>query len=97
VKIDKTLILKLENLARLQLSDHERGKMESDLNKMLGLVSKMDELQLEDVKPLVHLTDDVNVLRSDKISEKTDRKDALKNAPKHDENGFLVPKVIKKP
>lgn len=70
--------------------------MESDLNKMLGLVSKMDELQLDDVKPLIHMTEAVNVMRPDKISEKTDRKDALKNAPKHDNLGFLVPKVIKK-
>jgi len=96
VKIDKTLILKLENLARLQLSNEERGKMESDLNKMLGLVGKMDELDLDNVEPLVHLTDTVNVLRPDEISEKTDRKEALKNAPKHDDKGFLVPKVIKK-
>lgn len=96
MKIDNALILKLENLARLQLSDQERDKMESDLNKMLGMVSKMDELQLDDVDPLVHLTDAVNVWRPDIISEKTDRGEALKNAPKHDNKGFLVPKVIKK-
>lgn len=95
MKIDNALILKLENLARLQLSDAERATMSTDLNKMLDLVSKMDELELDDIEPLVHLTDAVNVLRPDTISEKTDRGDALKNAPKHDEEGFLVPKVIK--
>ena len=95
MNIDNTLILKLENLARLQLSETERAAMNKDLNKMLDLVSKMDELELDDVKPLVHLTDAVNVLRPDIISEKTNRSDALKNAPKHDEEGFLVPKVIK--
>jgi len=95
VEIDKSLILKLENLARLQLSDAERKNMGADLNKMLGLVGKMDELKLDDVEPLVHLTDTVNVLRPDQITEKTNRVDALKNAPKHDDEGFLVPKVIK--
>ncbi len=95
MEIDKSLILKLENLARLQLSDEERTSMSSDLNKMLNLVGKMDELQLADVKPLIHLTDEVNVLRPDNITEKTTREEALKNAPKHDDEGFLVPKVIK--
>ncbi len=95
MKIDNSLILKLENLARLQLSGEERAMMNSDLNKMLDLVSKMDELELDHIEPLVHLTDAVNVLRPDIITEKTTRRDALKNAPDHDENGFLVPKVIK--
>lgn len=95
MKINKALILKLENLARLQLSEQERENMETDLNKMLDLVSKMDELDIDDVKPLVHLIDAVNVLRLDTITEKTNREDALKNAPKHDNEGFLVPKVIK--
>jgi len=95
VKINNSLILKLENLARLQLSDEERATMSTDLNKMLDLVSKMDELDLDNIEPLVHLTNAVNVLRPDNISEKINRKDALKNAPKHDEEGFLVPKVIK--
>ena len=94
MKIDKPLILKLENLARLQLSPAERENMESDLNKMLGMVSKMDELDLDHIKPLIHLTDNVNVLRPDEITERTDRVDALKNAPKHDDKGFLVPRVI---
>ena len=94
MKIDKPLIQKLENLARLQLSPTERENMESDLNKMLGMVSKMDELDLDHVKPLIHLTDNVNVLRPDEITGRTDRVDALKNAPKHDDKGFLVPKVI---
>ena len=94
MEFDRPLILKLEILARLQLIPSERENMESDLNKMLGMVSKMDELNLDNVKPLIHLTDNVNVLRPDKITERTNRVDALKNAPKHDDNGFLVPKVI---
>lgn len=95
MEIDKSLILKLENLARLQLSDEERTTMSSDLNKMLDMVGKMDELELKDTEPLIHLTDAVNVLRPDKITEKTTREEALKNAPKNDDEGFLVPKVIK--
>ena len=95
MEIDKDLILKIENLARLQLSEQERASMSSDLNKMLDLVGKMDELDLEKIKPLIHLTDTVNVLRPDNITEKITRDEALKNAPKRDDEGFLVPKVIK--
>lgn len=93
--VNKALILKLEKLASLELSDTERSGFEQDLNNILLMVSKMDELKLDEVQPLTHLSDTTNNLRPDEVKGETDRTAALALAPKADEEGFLVPKVIR--
>lgn len=94
MQVDKTLILKLEKLARLKLSDSERNKIQGDLNNILKMVGKLEELDLEGVAPLVYINEEVNVLREDEIKHQVDRAAALSNAPDKNEEHFKVPKVI---
>ena len=42
------------------------------------------------------MSDEVNVLRADEITEETSQEDALKNAPQKDSDYFKVPTVLKK-
>lgn len=94
--IDIALISRLEHLARLELSEAERKSLLKDLNEILAMVAKMDELDTTGVDPLVYVTEEVNVLRADDIEHQVDRKSALMNAPDHNEEYFKVPKVIDK-
>lgn len=94
MQIDKNLILKLETLARLELSDAERDKLQGSLNDILRMVEKLDELNTEGVAPLVYINEDVNVLRDDVVKNELSREDALKNAPAQNGVFFKVPKVI---
>lgn len=96
MKIDHELILKLEKLARLKLSEDQRSKMIEDLNDMLKMVNKLEELDLDNVEPLLHLSNQYNVTRTDKVEDHMDRDAALANAPDSDNEYFKVPKVIKK-
>jgi aspartyl-tRNA(Asn)/glutamyl-tRNA(Gln) amidotransferase subunit C len=94
MQIDKNLILKLETLARLELSDAERDKLQGSLNDILKMVEKLDELNTEGVEPLVYINEDVNVLREDVVKNELSREDALSNAPSQNGVFFKVPKVI---
>ncbi len=94
MQIDKNLILKLETLARLELSDAERDKLQGSLNDILQMVEKLDELDTEGVEPLVYINEDVNVLREDVVKNELSREDALSNAPSQNGVFFKVPKVI---
>ena len=94
--IDKELILKLENLAKLELSGDERSQLTGDLNNILSMVEKLQELNTEGVEPLVYINEEVNKLREDKINNQVSQKEALKNAPQQDGTYFKVPKVLKK-
>ncbi len=94
MKIDKPLISKLEELARLELSEAEREALRGDLNEILQMVEKLEELDLEDVEPLVYVHEAPNTPRTDRVRGELSREAALRNAPQSDGEFFLVPKVI---
>lgn len=94
MKIDKPLISKLEELARLELSEAEREALRGDLNEILQMVEKLEALDLEGVEPLVYVHEAPNAPRSDQVQGELPREAALRNAPQSDGEFFLVPKVI---
>ncbi|MFI5132963.1 MAG: Asp-tRNA(Asn)/Glu-tRNA(Gln) amidotransferase subunit GatC [Chitinophagales bacterium] len=96
MEVNDAMVDKLAHLARLKFEDAEKAEIKSDLQKMITFVEKLNELDLTGVEPLLHMSDEVNVLREDEIKGSISREDALKNAPLHDEQFFKVPKVIRK-
>ncbi|WP_419701902.1 Asp-tRNA(Asn)/Glu-tRNA(Gln) amidotransferase subunit GatC [Mucilaginibacter sp. NFX135] len=94
--IDKETVEKVAHLARLELSETEKQEMIKDMSKILDFMAKLNELDTTGVEPLVYMTGDVNVLRDDVVKQQITHQEALENAPKHDENYFLVAKVIEK-
>ena len=94
MKADRNLILKLENLARLELTEVEREKLQGSLSDILTMVEKLEELNTEGVEPLVYINEEVSILREDIVKNQLSQSDALKNAPDHNKAHFKVPKVI---
>ena len=94
MKIDKNLILKLEDLSRLKLSDEERESMVSNLSDMLKLVEKLKELPTDNVEPLIYVNGETNIWRNDESETLISTEMAVKNAPEAQENFFSVPRVI---
>lgn len=94
--VDDALIDKLSRLAMLRFSEAERVQIKSDLEKMIGFVDKLKELDTTGVEPLMHMSLNRDVLRDDEPGNMLDRDVALDNAPLHDGVYFMVPKVIKK-
>jgi aspartyl-tRNA(Asn)/glutamyl-tRNA(Gln) amidotransferase subunit C len=94
MQIDKALILRLEHLTRLELSEEEREGLRKDLNDILAMVEKLRELDTDQVEPLVYLNEESNMLREDEVSGQAGREEALRSAPQTDGVFFRVPKVI---
>jgi len=94
MKVDESLILRLEKLARLELSETERTTFQGDLNNILEMVEKLSEVDTTGVEPLRHVIDTAKSWRKDEIQQPISKADALKNAPNHDEDYFKVLKVI---
>jgi aspartyl-tRNA(Asn)/glutamyl-tRNA(Gln) amidotransferase subunit C len=92
--INSELISRLEHLARLELTDQERAALQTDLNKILQMVEKLQELDTTHVEPLVYLNEEGNVWREDEVKYQVDRAAALQNAPDQDGTFFKVAKVI---
>jgi aspartyl-tRNA(Asn)/glutamyl-tRNA(Gln) amidotransferase subunit C len=96
MKITDEMINHLAHLARLEFSAEEKTELKQDLEKMIGFVEKLKEVDTTGVEPLMHITDAVNVLREDAAEKTITKQEALLNAPQTDGNFFIVPKVIKK-
>ena len=96
MEVNDALIDKLSNLARLQFEEDEKAGIKNDLQRMIQFVEKLNELDTTGVAPLLHMSDNINVLREDEIRGSISTEEGLKNAPLHDHHFYKVPKVIKK-
>lgn len=96
MRVDDALIDKLSRLAMLDFDDQEKAEIKADLEKMIGFIDKLSELDTAGVEPLLHMAGEVNVLRNDVPGGMLLQEEALQNAALHNGQAFLVPKVIKK-
>ena len=96
MEVNNKLIEDIAKLSKLKFDESSSEKMKDDLEKILAFVDKLNEMDTEGVEPLIYMSDEVNVLRADEISEETEQDEALKNAPQKDSDYFKVPTVLKK-
>ena len=94
MQVDFPLVDKIATLARLEFSGEEKEQIRGDLEKILTFVEKLNELDTDNVDPLIYVTDETNVVREDEVKKLASHEDALRNAPKKDSDYFRVPKVI---
>jgi aspartyl-tRNA(Asn)/glutamyl-tRNA(Gln) amidotransferase subunit C len=94
MNVDEALVLKLEKLARLKLTDTEKEKLKNDLDKIINMFSMVAEVNTENVAPLIHMSNETNVLREDVIGNHLDISKMNDVAPLIKHNMFAVPKVI---
>lgn len=97
MQVDDALIEKLSRLSMLDFNEVEKEEIKNDLQKMIGFVDKLKELDTTGVEPLLHMSSETDVLREDVPGNMLTREEALQNAAQHDGTYFNVPKVIKKP
>lgn len=96
MQVNDALVEKLSRLAMLRFDAAERDALKADLEKMISFVDKLKELDTAGIEPLLHITDEAVVLRDDLPANMLAKEEALQNAPLHNGDFFLVPKVIKK-
>ena len=96
MEVNNTLVDKLASLARLQFNATEAEGIKNDLQRMIKFVEKLNEVDTTGVAPLLHMSEQVNILREDVQQGSSSRAEGLQNAPVHDNEFFKVPKVIKR-
>lgn len=87
-------VQKVALLARLKLTPDELDRMTSQLNQIVEYVEQLREVDTTDVEPLAHPLPVTNVFRPDEVRPSLPREEALRNAPDHDGEFFLVPPVL---
>ena len=84
----------IAQLARLDLSDAEIAKFQSQLGQILSHVEKLGRVDVSGVEPTAHTNQVVNVFREDAPRDWFTPEVALANAPRSANGLFIVPKVI---
>ncbi|MFP4687457.1 MAG: Asp-tRNA(Asn)/Glu-tRNA(Gln) amidotransferase subunit GatC [bacterium] len=87
-------IKKLATLSRLDLSEQERGELSEDLNEILSLAEKINEVDTSGVEPTYHALPLNNVMRADEERPSPDPQKVLRHAPDASDGYFVVPRVI---
>ena len=93
-KIDIKTVDEIAHLARLEFNDDAKQGIITDMNRMLDFVEKLNELNTDNIEPLIYMTQEQNVLREDEPQITLTQKEALRNAPQKDTDYFKAPKVI---
>ena len=81
-------------LAKLELSPEEKEQAKKDMSDMLDYVSKLNELDTENVEAMSHTFSYNNVFREDVVTNGDDRDEILANAPAKKDGAFMVPKTV---
>lgn len=97
MEVDIKTLERISVLAKLQFNEEEKKGILEDMNKMLGFVNKLKELDTEGEEPLIYLMDENRELREDTVKMEISQEEALKNAPEKDSDFIKVPKVLSKP
>ena len=96
MEVNDALVEKLADLSRLHFNDKEKEDIKKDLQRMIAFVEKLNELDTTGVPPLLHMSENSNILREDIVNGSISREEGLKNAGLHDGLFFKVPKVIRR-
>lgn len=87
-------VLKIANLARLQIKADEVEQYAKDLSSIIGLVEQMNAIDTKDILPMAHPLDATQRLRKDEVREENQRERFQSVAPAAEKGLYLVPKVI---
>ncbi len=92
--ISKEIVLKTAKLARIYIPEEKVNLYTEEISKIVDLIDKLNEINTENVEPLVNVDEFSIECQEDEITAGNCAEQILKNAPKEKLGYFVVPKVI---
>lgn len=94
MSVDHATVKKIASLARIAISDAEVEALAPELNKILGFVEQLGEVDVTGIEPMTAVIPNTLRLREDVVTDGNVREKVLANAPQAEHGFFAVPKVI---
>lgn len=95
MKLSKQQIEHVAKLARLGLTEKEKGTFQKKLSSILGFVQKLNEADTNEVEPTAHITGLKNVMREDKAGAvNTNQRTKILNLAPKKKDGYVKVKAI---
>lgn len=96
MKITEETVDHIAHLARLEFEGERKEAIRMDLERIITFMDKLQEVETENVEPLIFMSSEINRLRDDVSARTVTQDEALKNAPQRDSDYFRIPKVLDK-
>ena len=93
-KVEKIDVPYVANLARLHLSDEETDLFQKQLADIVKYIRELQMVDIDGVESTLHAVPIRNVFRPDKEHPGIGSDAVLSNAPLHDGQQFVVPKIV---
>ena len=85
----------IAELSRLELSDEQSAKLQQEMERIVGYIDELKELNVDGVEPTAHAAPLSNVWREDEVKESYPRSEMFANAPGIiNENLIKLPRVL---
>ncbi|WP_457302836.1 Asp-tRNA(Asn)/Glu-tRNA(Gln) amidotransferase subunit GatC [Phyllobacterium sp. P5_D12] len=94
MSVDISTVKRVAHLARIAVSEDDAARMTGQLNTILGFVEQLNEVNVDGVEPMTSVTPMAMKKRADVVNDGEKAADIVANAPIHEENFFVVPKVV---
>lgn len=94
MSIDIKDVEHIANLARIELTEGEKEKMEKELSAILDFIGKLNEADTKDIEPMTGGTDLANVTRPDEKEKPLGDAESLVVASPMKEKGFVEVKAV---
>lgn len=92
--IDKDTVRKVAFLSRLKIEDDKIEATEQEFNKILNWIEQLNEVDTDQVEPLVSVNEGNIACRADEVTDGEQAEAVLANAPQAEYGYFVVPKVV---
>jgi aspartyl-tRNA(Asn)/glutamyl-tRNA(Gln) amidotransferase subunit C len=94
-ELNREDVLKLAQLARLDLSDEEVGEFSHELTDILRYVEQLGSVDVKGLKPTQQVTGLVNVMREDEVKGYGYKPaELLKNVPEVQDNQIKAKRMV---
>lgn len=94
MSVDEETVRRVAHLARIAVADDEIAPLAHDLNRILGWVEQLGEVDVDGVEPMAAVNDLALKQREDQVADGGDAAKILSDAPEAAEGFFAVPKVV---
>lgn len=94
MSVDLATVKRVAHLSRIAVTEEEAARMEGELNRILGFVEQLSEVDVEGVEPMTSVIPMVMKKRTDEVTDGAKADDIVANAPASEDNFFVVPKVV---
>jgi aspartyl-tRNA(Asn)/glutamyl-tRNA(Gln) amidotransferase subunit C len=94
MSVDIDTVRRVARLARIAVTPEEAERMTGELNRILGFVEQLNEVDVKGVEPMTSVIPMEIKERQDVVTDGGKPQDIVANAPTSAEDFFLVPKVV---